>query len=143
MRRLNFLKYCLQEFSFLKPQKLNYIGNFMCYVKTKEIYKRNMRISSSSKYSLCLVSEDKRHIGTLFVEASKFDKAKVGKEFGYFSIIDNKKGEIRFSKKTNSTEAINEVVANAKKKVTQSLLALLFLVIPSIAYLFYVITSLI
>jgi len=135
MGRLKFLKHYLQEFSFINPKKLIFNGNFICYVKAKYVYKKNMRISSSSKYLLYLESEDKQFIGTMLVAADKFGKAKIGSEFGHFSVISSKKGEIRFSRNTNPIESINEVAKSARKIVIQSILVLLFLLIPSITYL--------
>jgi len=139
MEKSSFLKYCLQAFSFARPKKLNYLGNHMCYLKSKEILQNNKSNSRSAKYSLCLESKNPPHTGIVFVDESTYNEAIVGEEFGNLSLVSNKKGEIRFTKKVDSTEALNEVSKIAKRIALQTLLVFLFFLIPPVALLFLVI----
>jgi hypothetical protein len=73
------------------------------------------------------------------VDESTYNEAIVGEEFGDLSLVSNKKGEIRFTKKVDSTEALNDVSKIAKRIALQTLLVFLFFLIPPVALLFLVI----
>lgn len=136
----SILGYSLNEIGFLSARHLTYQGVHTCYVIKKTIHKRNMGISSSSKYHLEVVSESKDYKGIIYVNGCKFDKAKEGRKIGNYSIITNKNGIVRFSKELSESAALRDVINVAKKIVFQTVLVFLFLGIPTLIYWFHIFT---
>lgn len=140
MRKVNFLSYCISELKFIQSSSLDFRGTQMCIVQKKHLYQKSMRLSSSSKYALELLSEDKRYHGIFFIDGLTYENVKQGNNFKKMSIITNKYGNVRFSQKLSEKEAMKDISSTAKKIVFQIFLAFLLIGIPLLVYLCYFIT---
>lgn len=103
-------KYMINYAQMRNPNDLCYLGRHACIVTKKEILGRR-----PSTYALWLKAESSDYSGFIFV-GDEFDRAKVGKEFGQFSVVHNYKNNIfKFSRNPTPDGAIDEIVKEGKK----------------------------